>query len=411
MLATDCRSFKRGWIMTTPARDYERGYATMNYRNIDLKIDQFIQYVNDDKINLIPPFQRGHVWNLKTRKKLIENIVRGRPIPAIFLYREATGARYEYNILDGKQRLESLILFVGNLRRELTIQNVGKYFFGKNAIEHVDFKIKVEGKQVGLRELEDDLFRDFQEYVIPTIEIVLSEENPAALDEMIDLFVDINSYGEKVKRFQIVKAMSKDLLLRDAFGLIAETRTRGKDVFYKAKKNDITGVLKKLYVVSSLDDPNSRVDRMWELLVELVLFVRTKKHRTPIEILKSFIKSKDSTHNQITASEKNELRKVFKFLKLAYQNDGLNGSRLVTNQIHFYTMVTAVLANSLMDVYDEKALINKLVEFGKIVDGATPPSVLKDVIKEYRELSAKHTTHPGRRADRQDKFLRSIEEL
>jgi hypothetical protein len=77
----------------------ERGQKSMDYRNLDLKVDQFVAYLNEGKINLIPPFQRGHVWNLQTRRKLIENIVQGRPIPAIFLYREASGARYDYNIL------------------------------------------------------------------------------------------------------------------------------------------------------------------------------------------------------------------------------------------------------------------------------------------------------------------------
>jgi len=89
-------------------------WSAMKYRNLDLKIDQFVAYVNSDKINLIPSFQRGHVWKLPTRRKLIANIVKGRPIPAIFLYREASGDQYSYNILDGKQRLESLILFIGN---------------------------------------------------------------------------------------------------------------------------------------------------------------------------------------------------------------------------------------------------------------------------------------------------------
>lgn len=77
----------------------------MHYTQLDMKIDQFIAYVNDSKINLIPPFQRGRVWTPKMRRKLIENVVKGRPIPAIFLYRQASGDKYAYNILDGKQRL------------------------------------------------------------------------------------------------------------------------------------------------------------------------------------------------------------------------------------------------------------------------------------------------------------------
>ena len=125
----------------------------MNYKNIDMKLDQFIQYVNDDKINLIPPFQRGHVWSLPTRRKLISNVVQGRPIPAIFLYREKSGEKYAYNILDGKQRLESLILFVGNKRSSLQVRDVAKYFFAIKVRETANFQIDLGGQKQGLAEL------------------------------------------------------------------------------------------------------------------------------------------------------------------------------------------------------------------------------------------------------------------
>lgn len=389
----------------------------MRYKNIDLKIDQFVQYVNDDKINLIPPFQRGHVWGLKTRQKLIENIVRGKPIPAIFLYKEPTssGTSYEYNILDGKQRLESLILFIGSLRKDLTIKNVGRYFFSKTSIQDVDFKVKLDDEMVGLRELPADLFRDFQEYVIPTIEIALEEDSPTALDEMIDLFVDINTHGEKVKRFEIVKAMSRDPLLLGAFEIIAIKERRNKDIFYKSKKNDITNVLKKLAVVANLGEANSKVDRMWELLVEIILFMRTRKHSPPIAIIKKFIKAKNKPDEQqakISVSELADLRKYFGFLKAGYKNKDLLGSRLVTNQIHFYTMITSLISDSLLDDYEPNELIRKLVRFGKIIDETEkPPEEVADTMRVYRSLSAKHTTHSGRREERQKEFTEAIKLL
>jgi uncharacterized protein with ParB-like and HNH nuclease domain len=102
----------------------------MNYRNSEMKVDQMVSYFNDAKINLSPAFQRGHVWSANTRRKLIKNIVLGRPIPAVFLYKEASGSRYSYNILDGKQRLESLILFIGSRRADFSIHGWEKYFFG-----------------------------------------------------------------------------------------------------------------------------------------------------------------------------------------------------------------------------------------------------------------------------------------
>ena len=101
----------------------------MHYTNSQMKLDQLIGYFNGKKINLIPPFQRGHVWKLETRKKLLENVVAGRPIPAIFLYKEPVGSQFEYNILDGKQRLESLLLYIGSERDDISINNVKDCFF------------------------------------------------------------------------------------------------------------------------------------------------------------------------------------------------------------------------------------------------------------------------------------------
>ncbi len=386
----------------------------MNYRNIDLKVDQFVAYVNDDKINLIPPFQRGHVWSLTTRRKLIENIVQGRPIPAIFLYREASGSKYEYNILDGKQRLESLLLFIGNLRDGLQINNIQKYFFDTKLRACSNFEISLGKKRHGLKDMPDPLFRDFQEYVIPTIEITLDEDHPSALDEMISLFVDINSYGERVKRFDIVKAMSKDPLLASAFVLIALDQKRGKDVYYKSKKNDFTRVLQTLQIVDGLRDANSKVDRMWELLVEMILFLRTGVHRNPIEILKSFIRAKAGQPGQksISGKEQKQLRAIFGFLAKAYKTKRLVNTRLCTNQIHFYTMVTSIIAGNLLDQFSASELTRKLVAFGQIIDEkAVTPRKLEETVATYRDLSARQTTHVSRREMRQVQFIKVIEAL
>jgi len=398
-----------------PPSRRNHNWSPMNYRNIDLKVDQFVAYVNGGKINLIPPFQRGHVWNLATRRKLIQNIVQGRPIPAIFLYRESAGAKYEYNILDGKQRLESLLLFIGDQRADLQINNIRQYFFDTKLQATANFKIEIGKQKHGLSEMEETLFREFQEYVIPTIEITLSEDNPSGLDEMISLFVDINSYGEQVKRFDIVKAMSKDALLKSVFELIAVTETRVKDIFYKSKKNDITRVLQHLQVVDGLKNANSKVDRMWELTVELVLFLRTKSHRNPIEILKSFIKARAGnkpSQSQISAKEQQQLRNIFRFLRAAYKDKQISETRLATNQIHFYTMVTAIMNSDLLNKFPEDVLMRKLAAFGQIIDEKkAPPAALKDAIREYRELSTKQTTHVSRRTARLARFVQVVEKL
>jgi hypothetical protein len=289
-----------------------------------MKLDQLIGYFNTKKINLIPPFQRGHVWTLPDRRRLLENMVRGRPIPAIFLYKEAAGSQFEYNILDGKQRLESLILFIGSAKADLNVVGVRDYFFEQKEKNQVNFAIELDGKKITFKGLSDDIVRRFREYAIPTIEIDLDDDS--SLDEIINLFVDINQQGERVKRFDIIKAIGQgNPLLQSVFELVAQKQTRKKDTLFKKKNNVYTRVLEKLQIVQAAGDRNQRVDRMWERLVEIVLFIRTGSHRPPGQVLKAFIKTEQTNTDTsaMSTAEVARIRRCFTFLDKTYSDTGL----------------------------------------------------------------------------------------
>jgi hypothetical protein len=387
----------------------------MNYRNTEMKLDQLVSYFNDEKINLSPAFQRGHVWSLRTRRKLIANIVQGRPIPAIFLYKEASGSRYSYNILDGKQRLESLILFVANERQDFGVRTWAKYFFASKLKNAAGFWIRLPlGKQT-FADLGDDVIRDFREYAIPTIEINLTDDSH--LDEIINLFVDINQQGVPVGRFDIVKAMgANNRLLGSTFKLLSIRERRGQDVFYKAKHNDFTYVLKTMHVVASLSDGKSQVDRMWQQLLEIALFLRTKKHRKPIDILKSFISgSHDPTQRfpAVTAPEQKALRDLFRFIASAYRSSDLRATSLATDQTRFYTMITSLIDSDLLVRLSGADLTAKLVSFGHILDKKTPKpaGTIGQALNRYVVLSSDRTTDTPRREERQRKFIGILDAL
>jgi hypothetical protein len=265
----------------------------MDYRNTETKLDQLVGYFNEEKINLSPIFQRGRVWTLKMRRELIKNIIRRRPIPAIFLYKDEAGSKYTYAILDGKQRLESILMYIGSDNKELAIKTWRNYVFGQLHRQDVGFAVNLGDGRKSMRfaDLDEKVIRDLREYPIPTIEIALNENTQ--LDEIISLFVDINQYGAKVTRVNIVRAMKrKDPLLRDVYALVAEKQKRRQDVFTRRKKTPFASVLKRLQIVASVSDPNAQADRMWEKLFEFALFVRSGGvHRKPTEILKTFIKT------------------------------------------------------------------------------------------------------------------------
>jgi len=227
--------------------------------------------------------------------------------------------------------------------------------------------------------------------------------------------VDINQQGAKVNRFDIVKAMQKNSpLVRDVFGLIAESQKRGQDILYKTKSNEFTSVLRRLQIVEALPDGNSKVDRMWERLLEIVLFCRSNRHRKPVEVLKSFIGVSANPSPRITAQEKKRLRTTFKFLKDAYQTSKLADTRLAKDQTHFYILITSLLGTDLLGRYESQVLVTKMVRFAELLDfGSILPedtkAKLASAVKKYRELATRQTTDVARREDRQKQFLAAID--
>ena len=335
------------------------------------------------------------------------------PIPAIFLYKQDAGSQFTYNILDGKQRLESLILFIGNQRSDMKVKDLEHFFYGKpEAYREVNFSIELDRKPVSFKELDDSLVRRFREYAISTIEIDLDDEL-ASFDEVVNLFIDINQKGVKVSRFDIVKALVKDRLFLQVFKLVARKKDKKRSTYYKPVNNSFVQVLSRLNIICRLSDQNSRVDRMWERLTEIALFSREIQHRAPAEILKSFINLDKNVNKRLTESELTKMRLAFGFLANAYRRSPeLAKTRFATDQPQFYTLITTLLCTDLLERYANRELERRIITVAQVIDGTlAPPPKLRRAIEDYRLASAKQTTHPGRRDTRQRVLLRAIDEV
>jgi len=74
------------------------------------------------QLQLDPPYQRRSVWKTKDRVLLLSSVFNGIPIPAIIFHKHLDKRRNRdiYDVLDGKQRLETLLHFIGliNIPRE-----------------------------------------------------------------------------------------------------------------------------------------------------------------------------------------------------------------------------------------------------------------------------------------------------
>jgi hypothetical protein len=233
------------------------------------------------------------------------------------------------------------------------------------------------------------------------------EEEHTSLEELVSLFVDINSEGVPVTRFDVVKSLLErnDALFSQVFDLIAISQLRKKKSrYYKAKNTNFTFVMKRLNVVSRLADPNMRVDRMWERLMEIALFARNKKLRAPAEILKAFMKAPHEQRNaRLTMAELRTLRGAFDYIAKIYRGiPAFMNSKFATDQPQFYTMITLLLSTDVMKRFTAVKFGKRLVEIRKILDAeVAAPKGMEEDIKQYQDASTKQTTHPARRDRRQ----------
>lgn len=78
--------------------------------SLDLNIDTIGLYYNRGKFVFDPDFQRRLVWDDKRKSQFIESLLLNIPIPSILLADDKN--RNQYIIIDGKQRLSTIIEFL-----------------------------------------------------------------------------------------------------------------------------------------------------------------------------------------------------------------------------------------------------------------------------------------------------------
>ncbi len=150
---------------------------TLSHRPETKTITDLVNLYSGEQLNLEPGFQRQSVWVERDRSKLIESILRNYPLPAIFLYRREEDGRIIYDVIDGKQRLESILMFMGEMRGRFWVRT---QLPNTEEIEWIDWRRLCKRKLQPL----------IEGYKIPVIEV------DGDMGDIIDVFVRINSTGK-----------------------------------------------------------------------------------------------------------------------------------------------------------------------------------------------------------------------
>lgn len=166
-------------------------------------VQKILDMNNAGKINLNPGFQRSSVWNKKDRQLLIDTILRGLPLPNLFLWERKEGNKVICDVIDGKQRIESLLEFTKTrapLIVKLDPENDSDW-------ENQDAN---EWSWKELQNLERKIARRFLSYEFPVVIV------RGSLPDVEQVFIRINSTGKKLTPQEIRHAKwykNSDLLL------------------------------------------------------------------------------------------------------------------------------------------------------------------------------------------------------
>lgn len=84
---------------------------TVSFDNYDITVRQLYSMIVESQIELQPEYQRHFVWDAVRQSQLIESIFLGIPIPNLFM---ATNPDATWEVIDGLQRLTTIVNFIGN---------------------------------------------------------------------------------------------------------------------------------------------------------------------------------------------------------------------------------------------------------------------------------------------------------
>jgi hypothetical protein len=153
----------------------------VDFNTYDISVKELISMVGEGIIDIAPEYQRQFRWKSDRQSTLIESILLGIPVPSLYM---ATNLNGTWELIDGVQRLSSIIHFAGTQEAKQKIDIDGKL---------------VLTELVKLTDFNDQLFERLPksiqlEFLLKPLKITtLSDKSD--LEVRFDLFERLNTGG------------------------------------------------------------------------------------------------------------------------------------------------------------------------------------------------------------------------
>lgn len=160
------------------------GGIVKNFDSRTYSVNDFVEWHTRSQLELSPKFQRRAVWSIQAKSYLIDTILKGKPIPKIFI-RSTTDPTTKITVrevVDGQQRLRAILNYIAD-----------------------GFRIsRIHNKEYGgllFSELPDNVQRDFLNYEL-SVDLLID----LADKDVLDIFARLNAYSVKLNRQELLNA-------------------------------------------------------------------------------------------------------------------------------------------------------------------------------------------------------------
>lgn len=109
---------------TAEAQDVETQLGTerrkVDVSTLNFSVRELVRMMSDGELNVAPEYQRKFRWSEAGESSFIESVFLGLPIPPLFV---ATNVGFQWEVVDGLQRLSTLMHFLASHSEDLAIVN------------------------------------------------------------------------------------------------------------------------------------------------------------------------------------------------------------------------------------------------------------------------------------------------
>lgn len=344
-----------------------------NFDSRTYSINDFLEWSNNGQLELNPHFQRRSVWTDSARSYLMDTIVRGKPMPKIFIRQKLniTTKKSIREIVDGQQRMRTILSYLGDgfqISKRHHPEFGGRYFSQLNELEGIT----------------EDVQASILNYEI-AVDLLVNMPD----EEVLDIFGRLNSYAVLLNEQEKLHAMH--------FGPFKSLAER---IGHKYFRFWIDSKIMSENTVLRMGDANLTSD----LLIAMIEGIKNKKQ------IKKFYADYENTFEHDVGRLEQEFDSVMKVIRELYP-ETLKSTEFRRVPL-FYTLFTSIYhalfglkgletSRPSLEITDYPKVRNALNKVTEIF-AAEDTGQLEKNERQLREDTRRATTDPSVRIRRTD---------